>query len=131
MLKAESEGITPQALVARYASERPQYLNGFHIKFDHWHSTDTPENVALSQDIYRSLKAAGFIDTRTIEQFYDPVKGMFLPDRYIKGECPSCNTNDQYGDSCERSEESRVGKECVSTCRYSGWRYHKKKKKER
>src|SRR3546814_1425836 len=66
MLKAESEGITPQALVARYASERPQYLNGFHIKFDHWHSTDTPENVALSQDIYRSLKAAGFIDTRTI-----------------------------------------------------------------
>ncbi|NYT59017.1 methionine--tRNA ligase [Alcaligenaceae bacterium] len=101
MLKAESEGITPQALVARYAAERPQYLNGFHIKFDHWHSTDSAENIALSQDIYRRLKAAGFIDTRTIEQFYDPVKGMFLPDRYIKGECPRCHVKDQYGDSCE------------------------------
>ena len=101
MLKAESEGITPQALVARYAAERPQYLNGFHIKFDHWHSTDSAENIALSQDIYRRLKTAGFITTRTIEQFYDPVKGMFLPDRYIKGECPKCHTKDQYGDSCE------------------------------
>lgn len=101
MLKAESEGITPQALVARYAAERPQYLNGFHIEFDHWHSTDSPENVALSQDIYRRLKDAGFIYTRTIEQFYDPVKGMFLPDRYIKGECPRCHAKDQYGDACE------------------------------
>ncbi|HEX7386975.1 MAG TPA: methionine--tRNA ligase [Castellaniella sp.] len=101
MLKAESEGITPQALVARYAAERPKYLNGFHIRFDHWHSTDTPENVALSQDIYRALKAAGFIDRHEIEQFYDPVKGMFLPDRYIKGECPHCHAKDQYGDSCE------------------------------
>ncbi|MEB2398393.1 methionine--tRNA ligase [Parapusillimonas granuli] len=101
MLKAESEGITPQALVARYAAERPQYLNGFHIEFDHWHSTDTPENIELSQGIYRRLKAAGFIETRTIEQFYDPVKGMFLPDRYIKGECPRCHAKDQYGDSCE------------------------------
>ncbi|MGE4371144.1 MAG: methionine--tRNA ligase [Burkholderiaceae bacterium] len=101
MLKAESEGITPQALVARYAGERPQYLNGFHIAFDHWHSTDSAENVELSQDIYRKLKAADFIETRTIEQFYDPVKGMFLPDRYIKGECPKCHAADQYGDSCE------------------------------
>ncbi|NYT62785.1 methionine--tRNA ligase [Alcaligenaceae bacterium] len=101
MLKAESEGLTPQALVARYAAERPIYLNGFHIEFDHWHSTDSAENVALSQDIYRRLKAAGFIDTRTIEQFYDPVKGMFLPDRYIKGECPRCHAKEQYGDSCE------------------------------
>jgi methionyl-tRNA synthetase len=101
MLKAESEGITPQALVARYAAERPAYLNGFHIKFDHWHSTDSDENVALSQDIYRKLKSAGFIDSRTIEQFYDPVKGMFLPDRYIKGECPRCHAQNQFGDSCE------------------------------
>ena len=101
MLKAESEGITPQALVARYAAERPQYLNGFHIEFDHWHSTDSAENVALSQDIYRRLRDAGFINSRTIEQFYDPVKGMFLPDRYIKGECPRCHAKDQYGDSCE------------------------------
>ncbi len=101
MLKAESEGITPQALVAKYAAERPQYLNGFHIEFDHWHSTDSAENVELSQDIYRRLKAAGFISSRTIEQFYDPVKGMFLPDRYIKGECPTCHAKEQYGDSCE------------------------------
>ncbi len=101
MLKAQSEGITPQALVARYAAERPKYLNGFHIRFDHWHSTDTPENVELSQDIYRKLKAAGFIYSREIEQFYDPVQGMFLPDRYIKGECPRCHAKDQYGDSCE------------------------------
>ena len=101
MLKAEGEGITPQALVARYAAERPKYLNGFHVRFDHWHSTDSPENVALSQSIYRSLKGAGLIETRTIEQFYDPVKGMFLADRYIKGECPVCHAKDQYGDSCE------------------------------
>lgn len=101
MLKAQSEGITPQALVARYAEERPRYLNGFHIAFDHWHSTDSPENVELSQDIYRKLKAEGLIETRTIEQFYDPVQGMFLPDRYIKGECPKCHAKDQYGDACE------------------------------
>src|SRR3546814_11200345 len=112
MLKAESEGITPQALVARYASERPQYLNGFHIKFDHWHSTDTPENVALSQDIYRSLKAAGFIATRTIEQFYDPVNGMFLPHRYIKGDCHSVHHKDHYGDSCETVDWKTV---CLET----------------
>ncbi|MFY3432157.1 methionine--tRNA ligase [Achromobacter mucicolens] len=101
MLKAEKEGITPQALVARYAAERPQYLNGFHIRFDHWHSTDSAENVGLSQDIYRALKAQDLIETRSIEQFYDPVKGMFLADRYIKGECPKCHAKDQYGDSCE------------------------------
>lgn len=101
MLKAESEGISPEELVAKIAAERPKYLNGFHIKFDHWHNTHSPENVELSQDIYRSLKAAGFISQRSIEQFYDPVKGMFLPDRYIKGECPSCHAKDQYGDACE------------------------------
>ncbi|MDV2117771.1 methionine--tRNA ligase [Alcaligenes faecalis] len=101
MLKAESAGITPAQLVDKIAAERPTYLNGFNIKFDHWHRTDSPENVELAQDIYRTLKSAGFIDTRTIEQFYDPVKGMFLPDRYIKGECPKCHAKDQYGDSCE------------------------------
>ena len=101
MLKAESEGITPQELVARVAAGRPQYLNGFHISFDHWHSTDSPENTALSQDIYRRLKAAGLIYAKPVEQFYDPVKKMFLADRYIKGECPNCHTKDQYGDACE------------------------------
>lgn len=101
MLKAESAGITPAQLVDKIAAERPTYLNGFNVKFDHWHRTDSPDNVELAQDIYRTLKTAGFIDTRTIEQFYDPVKGMFLPDRYIKGECPKCHAKDQYGDSCE------------------------------
>ncbi|MGO3131063.1 MAG: methionine--tRNA ligase [Alcaligenes sp.] len=101
MLKAESAGITPAQLVDKIAAERPTYLNGFNVKFDHWHRTDSPDNVELAQDIYRTLRTAGFIDTRTIEQFYDPVKGMFLPDRYIKGECPKCHAKDQYGDSCE------------------------------
>ncbi|NYE24136.1 methionine--tRNA ligase [Pigmentiphaga litoralis] len=101
MLKAESEQITPEALVARIAAERPQYLSGFHIAFDHWHSTHSSENTELSQGIYRRLRDAGLIETRTIEQFYDPVKGMFLADRYIKGTCPKCKSKDQYGDSCE------------------------------
>jgi methionyl-tRNA synthetase len=101
MLKAESEGVTPQALVARIAATRPKHLDGFHVSFDHWHSTDSPENVALSQDVYRKLNAAGLVDVRTIEQYFDPVKAMFLPDRYIKGECPKCGAKDQYGDACE------------------------------
>jgi methionyl-tRNA synthetase len=101
MLKAEAEGITPQQLVARVAAERPQYLQGFHLSFDNWHSTDSPENTALSQDIYRKLKSAGLIYSKAVEQFFDPVKGMFLPDRYIKGECPNCHSRDQYGDACE------------------------------
>jgi methionyl-tRNA synthetase len=101
MLKAEAEGISPQQLVARIAAGRPRYLQGFHLSFDHWHSTDSPENVALSQDIYRRLKAAGLIYSKPVEQFYDPVKKMFLADRYIKGECPNCHSKDQYGDACE------------------------------
>src|SRR5687767_690436 len=101
MLKAQAEGITPQALVARIAAERPKYLQGFHISFDNWHSTDSPENTELSQDIYRKLKAAGLVYTKPVEQFYDPVKGMFLADRYLKGECPNCGAKDQYGDACE------------------------------
>ena len=101
MLKAQDEGITPEALVARVAAERAACLNGFQISFDNWHSTHSPENTALSQTIYRALKAEGLIVHRTIEQFYDPVKAMFLADRYIKGECPKCGAKDQYGDACE------------------------------
>ena len=101
MIAAEKEGLSPQAFVARIAAGRKAYLDGFQISFDHWHSTDSPENTELSQSIYRGLKANGLIDVRRIEQFFDPVKGMFLPDRYIKGECPSCGAKDQYGDSCE------------------------------
>ena len=101
MLKAEAEGTTPQQLVANIAAERPDYLNGFLISFDNWHSTESEENVELSQDIYRHLLKAGFIDRKVIEQFYDPVKAMFLPDRYIKGDCPKCNAVNQNGDNCE------------------------------
>jgi len=101
MLKAESEGISPEMLVARIAAERPKYLNGFHISFDNWYSTHSPENELLSQDIYRRLTNQGLIYCEPVEQFYDSVKGMFLPDRYIKGECPNCGAKDQYGDACE------------------------------
>ncbi|MBC3880857.1 methionine--tRNA ligase [Undibacterium sp. LX40W] len=101
MIAAEKAGLTPQEFVGQIAAGRKQYLDGFHIQFDNWHSTDGAENHELSQDIYRKLKAAGFITSKTIEQFYDPVKNMFLPDRYIKGECPKCGAKDQYGDSCE------------------------------
>ena len=104
MIAAEKAGKTPQQFVAEIAAGRQQYLDGFHIAFDHWHSTDSPENTALAQDIYRKLRDradGSLIATRTIEQFFDPVKAMFLPDRYIKGECPKCGAKDQYGDSCE------------------------------
>jgi methionyl-tRNA synthetase len=101
MIAAEKAGETPQQFVARIAASRKPCLDGFLIGFDHWHSTESPENTFFSQDIYRRLRAAGLIETRTIEQFYDPVKGMFLPDRYIRGTCPRCGTPDQYGDACE------------------------------
>ena len=101
MLRAEAEGVTPHELVARVAATRPKDLNGFHISYDHWGSTDSPANTALSQDIYFKLKKAGLIYAKPVEQFFDPVKAMFLPDRYIKGECPKCGTKDQYGDACE------------------------------
>ena len=101
MIAAEKAGQTPQAFVAEIAAGRQQYLDGFHIGFDNWHSTDGPENHALAQDIYRALRKQGLIAERVIEQFYDPVKGMFLADRYIKGECPNCGALDQYGDNCD------------------------------
>ncbi len=101
MLAAEKAGKSPERFIEEISRGRRQYLDGFHIAFDHWHSTHSPENVELSQDIYRRLKAAGLIYTKPVEQFYDPVKGMFLADRYIKGECPNCGAKDQYGDACE------------------------------
>jgi methionyl-tRNA synthetase len=101
MIAAEKAGITPQEFVARIAAGRKQYLDGFHISFDNWHSTDSTENTELSQSIYLRLKEAGLIVTRVVERFFDPVKGMFLADRNIKGECPKCGAKDQYGDNCE------------------------------
>lgn len=101
MISAEKAGKTPQEFVAGIAAGRRQYLDGFHISFDNWSSTDSPENHALSKDIYKSLRANELISVKTIEQFFDPQKSMFLPDRFIKGECPKCGAKDQYGDSCE------------------------------
>jgi len=101
MIAAEKAGKTPQQFVADIAAGRKPYLDGFHIAFDNWHSTDAPENHALAQQIYRELKANGLISSKVIEQFFDPEKNMFLPDRFIKGECPNCHAKDQYGDNCE------------------------------
>ncbi len=101
MIAAEKSGKTPQQFVADIAAGRKPYLDGFHIAFDNWHSTDAPENHQLAQQIYLDLKQAGLISTRVVEQFFDPEKNMFLPDRFIKGECPKCGTKDQYGDNCE------------------------------
>ncbi len=101
MIAAEKAGQTPQAFVAGIAAGRKTYLDGFHIAFDNWYSTDGEENHRLSKEVYLALRRQELIEVKTIEQFYDPAKGMFLPDRFIKGECPKCGTKDQYGDSCE------------------------------
>ena len=101
MISAEKAGITPQEFVAQISAGRKEYLDGFHIRFDNWHSTASPENKELVQGIYKRLKAADLISSSTVEQFFDPVKSMFLADRFIKGECPVCHAKDQYGDACE------------------------------
>ena len=104
MIAAEKAGQTPQQFVATIAAGRKEYLDGFHIGFDNWSSTDSAENHELAQQIYRDLRdnaAGSLIETKTIEQFFDPEKNMFLPDRYIKGQCPKCGAKDQYGDNCE------------------------------
>ncbi len=101
MLRAEKEGITPEALIDRVWHEHTRDFAGFGVSFDHYYSTHSPENRELSEHIYQGLKANGLIEIRRIEQMYDPVKEMFLPDRFIKGECPKCGAQDQYGDSCE------------------------------
>lgn len=101
MIAAEKAGKTPEQFVADIQAGRKPYLDGFLISHDNWHSTHSPENTALAQAIYTDLKTAGLIESRTIEQFFDPEKGMFLPDRFIKGECPNCHAKDQYGDNCE------------------------------
>jgi methionyl-tRNA synthetase len=101
MLKAEQEGVTPEQLIARIQAEHERDYAGFLVRFDRFHSTHSPENKAFVEGFYTKLKAAGHITTRTIEQAYDAEKGMFLPDRFIKGECPRCGTPDQYGDACE------------------------------
>jgi methionyl-tRNA synthetase len=104
MIAAEKAGKTPQQFVADIAAGRKPYLDGFQISFDNWSSTDSPENHALARQIYRDLRdnpQGSLIETKTVEQFFDTEKNMFLPDRFIKGECPKCHAKDQYGDNCE------------------------------
>lgn len=101
MLRAEKEGITPEQLIARVWQEHFDDFKAFHISFDHYGSTNSAETREFANTIYNKLKSNGLIDKRSIEQYYDPVKEMFLPDRFIKGECPKCGAKDQYGDNCE------------------------------
>ena len=101
MLRAEKEGITPEALIARVQQEHERDFAGFHVAFDNYYSTHSEETRQFAATIYERLKSNGLIESRSIEQYYDPEKAMFLPDRFIKGECPRCHAKDQYGDSCE------------------------------
>ncbi|MDR1162746.1 MAG: methionine--tRNA ligase [Candidatus Accumulibacter sp.] len=101
MLRAEKDGLTPEALIARVHGEHARDFSGFYVAFDNFYSTHSPETRACVEEIYARLIAAGAIEKRDVEQYYDPVKRMFLPDRFIKGECPKCGAKDQYGDNCE------------------------------
>ena len=101
MIAAERAGLSPRQFVDNIAAGRAQYLQGFHIAFDNWSHTDSEENHALCQSIYQALDRVGLIGSKSVEQFFDPQKNMFLPDRFIKGECPKCASKDQFGDNCE------------------------------
>ena len=101
MLAAQKQGIAPEDMIAKVREEHLADFTGFNIGYDNYYSTHSPENKQFSQDIYRALKANGKIESRVIEQLFDPEKQMFLPDRFVKGECPKCHAHDQYGDNCE------------------------------
>ena len=101
MLAAQKQGIAPEDMIAKVREEHLADFTGFSIGYDNYYSTHSPENKQFSQDIYRALKANGKIESRVIEQLFDPEKQMFLPDRFVKGECPKCHAQDQYGDNCE------------------------------
>ena len=101
MLAAQKQGIAPEDMIAKVREEHLADFTGFYIGYDNYYSTHSPENKQFSQDIYRALKANGKIESRVIEQLFDPEKQMFLPDRFVKGECPKCHAQDQYGDNCE------------------------------
>ena len=101
MLAAEKQNLSPEALIEKVHAEHLADFTGFHIGYDNYYSTHSPENKQFSEQIYLALKANGKIESRTIEQLFDPEKQMFLPDRFVKGECPKCHAKDQYGDNCE------------------------------
>ena len=101
MLAAQKQGIAPEDMIAKVREEHLADFTGFHIGYDNYYSTHSPENKQFSEQIYCALKANGKIESRVIEQLFDPEKQMFLPDRFVKGECPKCHAQDQYGDNCE------------------------------
>ena len=102
MLAAEKAGVTPEAFIADIQAGHERDFAAFGVAFDHYDSTNSARNRALTEAIYAALEANGHIGHRSVQQFYDPAKGMFLPDRYVKGICPNCGTPDQYGDNCEQ-----------------------------
>ncbi len=101
MLKAQAQGITPEELIAKVSEEHQRDFAGFHIDFDNFYSTHSPENKELAQGIYLKLREKGYIKSKIINQLFDPEKKMFLPDRFVKGICPKCDAEDQYGDNCD------------------------------
>lgn len=114
MLKAQQMGITPEEMIAGVSEEHQQDFSGFNISFDNYHSTHSEENRELASHIYLELKKNGFISSRTISQLFDPEKQMFLPDRFVKGSCPKCKAEDQYGDNCEVCGETYSPTELIN-----------------
>ncbi|MGH8584910.1 MAG: methionine--tRNA ligase, partial [Gammaproteobacteria bacterium] len=114
MLKAEAEGVSPECLIERMHTDHLRDFTGFHIRFDNYYSTNSPENRSLAEAMFHRLREQGLIDVRSVEQLYDPVKAMFLPDRFIKGECPRCHAKDQYGDACEACGATYLATELIA-----------------
>ncbi len=114
MLKAQQMGITPEEMIAAVSEEHQKDFAGFDISFDNYHSTHSEENRELASHIYLELKKNGFISSRTISQLFDPEKEMFLPDRFVKGTCPKCKSEDQYGDNCDNCGETYSPTELIN-----------------
>ena len=108
MLKARREDISPEQLIAKFSTEHQADFRDFLVDFDNYYTTHSPENRECAETIYTRLNEAGHITRRTIRQAYDPIEDIFLPDRFIKGDCPVCKTPDQYGDSCESCSATYV-----------------------
>ncbi|MFP6782122.1 MAG: class I tRNA ligase family protein, partial [Gammaproteobacteria bacterium] len=113
MLRAEQEGLSPEALIDRVGAEHQRDFSGFGIEFDNYHSTHSSENKEIAELIYARLNQGGHISRKTITQAYDPVKNLFLPDRFLRGTCPHCGAQDQYGDSCENCSRTYSPSELV------------------
>lgn len=114
MIQAEKMGLTPEKMITEMHNGQIKDFTDFYVDFDNYHQTHSPENQTLSEQIYDAHLKAGNIERRTIKQLFDPVKNMFLPDRYIKGECPHCHAKDQYGDSCEVCSKTYAPTELIN-----------------